>query len=257
MASDVSTLVAQLKETQAALVRALQDEYFCEDLEPPQLAFGWSEERLREYFETGGDAAPASGVSAKAAVVSGQPGGGREQPAIVENPAEDTPALAPTAKALVGGDGVEAALKYQSIIIPAGIPDLTDGLFPPDDPLLKRLSSQYRPFTKALVCGTRDGGHSFAPVREGWVVGNGAAAHGLDLRLFVTPGKERKLLGALRYSDAACIGRGFRTNIHGRASRCMTTPASPGATARPVPPARRACRPLEAWAAPAGPGLAS
>ena len=47
--------MAELKRLQALLVSQLQGEYFCDDVEPPPLAFGWSEEKLREYFENGGD----------------------------------------------------------------------------------------------------------------------------------------------------------------------------------------------------------
>ena len=55
--ADVSTLTAQLLELQAQLVGALQAEYYCEDLSPPAEAFGWGEQRLRDYFESGGGAA--------------------------------------------------------------------------------------------------------------------------------------------------------------------------------------------------------
>ena len=85
---DVSALTAQLRELQAELVGALQAEYFCDDLAPPADALGWSERRLRDYFESGGgaaaEAAPpaAADAAARAAVVPGQPGGGRHQPAV-------------------------------------------------------------------------------------------------------------------------------------------------------------------------------
>ena len=85
---DVSALSAQLRELQAELVGALQAEYFCDDLAPPADALGWSERRLRDYFESGGgaaaEAAPPTAVdaAARAAVVPGQPGGGRHQPAV-------------------------------------------------------------------------------------------------------------------------------------------------------------------------------
>ena len=212
---DLSSLLSQLKELQGKLVSALQEEYFCEDLEPPAKAFGWEEARLRQYFETGGDAVPARG--APAPVVSGQPGGGRVQPAVYDSFVSPLPREAPGLKALVGGDGQVAALRYQEAVIAAGIPDLAEGLFPPDDPLIKRLSAKYKPYIKALACPTADGGVGFHPVETGWVVGNNAAAHGIDLRLFISPGSERKLWGALRYSDNAMIGRGFQTSIHGGA----------------------------------------
>ena len=141
--TDVSTLTAQLRELQGQLVGALQAEHFCDDLAPPPEAFGWDELQLRSYFESGGDvaekAAPAGSSSAgqlvvgmkpaMTAVVSGQPGGGREQAVSNTNPAVDMPALAQTLKALVGGDGIEAAMRYQQSVIAAGIPDLQAGCF--------------------------------------------------------------------------------------------------------------------------------
>ena len=48
----------------------------------------------------------------------------------------------------MGGDGIAAASRYRDAVIAAGIPDLHEGLFPPDDPLISRLSSEYKPYTK-------------------------------------------------------------------------------------------------------------
>ena len=129
---DVSALSAQLRELQAALVGALQAEYFCDDLAPPADALGWSEQRLRDYFESGGGAAAvpappaAAGAPSRAAVVPGQPGGGRHLPAVEAAglTAVDLPSLALTLKALQAGDGVAAATRYRHAVIAAGIPDL-------------------------------------------------------------------------------------------------------------------------------------
>ena len=55
----VDSLTMQLRELQAKLVKALQEEYFCEDLEPPPAAFGWDADALRKYFEDGGVEAAA------------------------------------------------------------------------------------------------------------------------------------------------------------------------------------------------------
>ena len=52
--SDTGTAVKELKRLQQHLVSLLQNEYFCDDVEPPAEAFGWSEAALREYFENGG-----------------------------------------------------------------------------------------------------------------------------------------------------------------------------------------------------------
>ena len=90
-----ASLLAQLKELQSQLVKALQEEYFCDDLEAPAEAFGWSEQRLREFFESGGDGAATP-------VVPGQTGGGRLQPATLQvSPPVDAPSLAPTAPVVV------------------------------------------------------------------------------------------------------------------------------------------------------------
>jgi hypothetical protein len=51
--------LALLAATQRAVVATLAAEYYCDDLEPPPAAFGWGEQQLREYFESGGDVLPA------------------------------------------------------------------------------------------------------------------------------------------------------------------------------------------------------
>ena len=51
--------MATLAEAQRAVVAALGAEYYCDDLEPPPDAFGWGEQQLRDYFETGGMDVPA------------------------------------------------------------------------------------------------------------------------------------------------------------------------------------------------------
>ena len=50
----LAATVAELRRLQQVLVSQLQGEYFCDDLEPPQAAFGWSEDELRGFFESGG-----------------------------------------------------------------------------------------------------------------------------------------------------------------------------------------------------------
>ena len=52
---DVADLIAEAKSVQARLVAALQSEYFCEDIKPPPEAFGWPEDRLKAFFESGGE----------------------------------------------------------------------------------------------------------------------------------------------------------------------------------------------------------
>jgi lysophospholipase L1-like esterase len=64
MSDIVRSLVHKLEETQRLLVKILQEEYFCDDIEPPARAFGWSESDIRSFMESGGevtpDAAPAA-----------------------------------------------------------------------------------------------------------------------------------------------------------------------------------------------------
>ena len=50
----VEATLAELKRLQRLLVTQLQNEYFCDDVEPPSDAFGWAESKLRDYFENGG-----------------------------------------------------------------------------------------------------------------------------------------------------------------------------------------------------------
>ena len=46
--------VVELQRLQKHLVTQLQNEYFCDDVEPPAEAFGWTEEKLKDFFESGG-----------------------------------------------------------------------------------------------------------------------------------------------------------------------------------------------------------
>ena len=51
-------LIATLQSTQRSLIKALQEEFYAEDLEPPVEAYGWSYEKLKAFMESGGDTAP-------------------------------------------------------------------------------------------------------------------------------------------------------------------------------------------------------
>ena len=53
-ADSVASAVCELRRAQAELVRLLQAEYFCDDVQLPDGALGWSETELRGYFERGG-----------------------------------------------------------------------------------------------------------------------------------------------------------------------------------------------------------
>ena len=51
----VSDLLSQLSDLQQRLNKALQDEYYCDDLSLPPEAFGWDGARMRAYYENGGE----------------------------------------------------------------------------------------------------------------------------------------------------------------------------------------------------------
>jgi lysophospholipase L1-like esterase len=55
--SAVQRLVDDLRKIQRALVSELQAASFCDDLEPPAGAFGWTADQFIEFFESGGGAA--------------------------------------------------------------------------------------------------------------------------------------------------------------------------------------------------------
>lgn len=55
----IAELTATIAEAQSKLIKALQEEYFCDDVQPPPEAFGWEESRLRAFMESGGET-PAS-----------------------------------------------------------------------------------------------------------------------------------------------------------------------------------------------------
>jgi len=296
---DVSTAMAAFTAARASLVDALQMEYFCDDLDPPEAAFGWSIEAYEEYYKSGGKTMPVAfalppptapappveslsvaddgpdealmayldengyaqlkeamatitwdecsalfnegrpklitrlgkltpaislgdrqkfatsfGKATKPAVQGGQPGGGRSQPPLYSQDAEliDTPGR-PMSE-------LQSDLKgYQEYIISAGIPPRKSGLFPPADEFLNLcVGLGLKPCTKALCKKCVDGGFSF-DTAEGWVSGDGAVEHGIDLRWFITPGFEDKtLIAAVRFSEWAQIGRGVSgMSVHGGA----------------------------------------
>jgi len=155
--------------------------------------------------------ATAFSKAGKSSVATEQPGGGRPQPPSVELIVLDVPGrpfkeLASDVKA------------YQAQVLRAGIPVREAGLFPPNDAFLATLGPLgWRPCTKGLPHKTRDGGFAFATA-EGWVCGDGAIEHGMDLRWFIKEGFDDKtLIAAVRFSDEAMIGRGTQTSVHGGA----------------------------------------
>lgn len=80
------------------------------------------------------------------------------------------------------------------------------------------LSQRTQPCTKGLPHPTSDGGFVFATAENGWVCGENAIEHGIDLRWFIKEGfDDQTLIGAVRFNDQAQIGRGTMTSIHGGA----------------------------------------
>ena len=82
-----------------------------------------------------------------------------------------------------------------------GIPSRPNGLFPPDDPLLRRLAADPRchPFEKHLP-----GEHSCYELlpKGGWATGDATAARGVDLRLFYKVGRPAELRPCLKPSSS-------------------------------------------------------
>ena len=108
---------------------------------------------------------------------------------------------------------------YRKVAFAAGIPFRPHGLFPANDAILAELSADATctPFQKHLrgPSGPND------LVLSSWAVGDGAAAHGLDLRYFyrrrAAGEKWATLVGAVRLGDRASIGSGHWTASHGGA----------------------------------------
>jgi acyl-coenzyme A thioesterase PaaI-like protein len=215
--SDLSTLLEQLASTQRQIVAMLQAEYFCDDVDAPPEALGWSETRLRAFFEAGGleeeqkVVPPPEFASRQSGVCAGR----ALHPQEIIPLHSATPGRPVTEIAM----GPNAPILYRETALRTGIPPLVNGLFAPADPLLHEYERDgYRPFVDHLLHKCKDGGYAFSKA-DGWVTGEGAAAHGLDLRLFVKPkGEGRMICGALRFSDQARAGIAAADDfIHGGA----------------------------------------
>ena len=301
-----ASAIEAFKTAQAALIDALQHEYYADDLILPPQAFGWTPDQIITYFESAGTTLPSAmsatpepstalvpepppgpipcpvlmepppgsipcpvlmafletegmprlcerlaevtwdecaalhsdsraklmarlgqlgGITlperqrfatsfgkAAARNRSDQPGGGRPQPVElykvqpIDMPGKDFDEIAQDTQG------------YQAHILASGLALRKAGLFPPKDEWLAQICREgWRPCSKGLPHPTKDGRFVFATVEAGWVVGEGAVEHGIDLRWFIRPGfDERVLLGAVRFSEAACIGCGFpKSSVHG------------------------------------------
>lgn len=143
-----------------------------------------------------------------------QPGGG-----IVQSPPSRDPATTPAVVKKHQREG--AAHGYKSAVKRDGIPYRKNGLFPPGDRLLLKLSRDTRnwPFEKHLP-GLQSP-YELLP-EGGWVNGENACSHGVDLRLFYREKCDDSaeygiVLGAVRLGDGAAIGTGFWLSAHGGA----------------------------------------
>ncbi len=58
----VEAAFAAFKTAQRELVDALQMEYFCDDITPPDGAYGWAMDDYVEYFKSGGETLPAAAM---------------------------------------------------------------------------------------------------------------------------------------------------------------------------------------------------
>ena len=79
----VGSILSDLADAQRRLVRALQDEYFTDDVEPPPEAFGWDEAKLRAFMESGGELVDVSDVNPVAAPLPPSPLRLPGRPAII------------------------------------------------------------------------------------------------------------------------------------------------------------------------------
>ena len=298
--------MAAFESARASLVDALQMEYFCDDLSPPDDAFGWATSDYVEFYKSGGQTLPAAralpplpaaappaaapaaplpaappppfsgdsgdpalnlfledaefghlckamasitwdecdvlykegrprlitrlgklgislsdrqkfatlfGKASKPEVKAGQAGGGRPQAAPFAVAPMDEPGRPQV-------DLQTDLAGYQAQILRDGIPPRLSGLFPENDPLLELLDKTgWKPCTKGLPHPTVDGGVEFAVAENGWVSGENAIEHGMDLRWFIKPDpSDHTLHAAVRFSENAMIGRGVPgTSIHGGA----------------------------------------
>ena len=168
----------------------------------------WTEDQLRAHFAGGG-----------------QVGGAAVGPSPPPGPVPAPPGAAAAADA-------GSAASYRAATAARGIPPRPAGLFPASDPLLARLAATPGawPFEKLLP----GDGVSHAPPALSWASGNGAAAAGVDLRLWCVPtgpppddggggtaatATAFPVRGAVRFGEGASIGAGHWLPVHGGAVR--------------------------------------
>ena len=110
------------------------------------------------------------------------------------------------------------ALSYMDTSLRTGILHRPNGLFPPEDEVLRVLQQKgYKPFEKHLLDVQSN---ALVPSFHSWAAGNDAANHGLDLRCFLDIDTVEEMVGAklfaaVRFGDLASIGNGM--SAHGGA----------------------------------------
>lgn len=154
--------------------------------EPPdEAASTWTEAEVRQFFASGGKVLPLRRVG-------GEDGEAPEKVVTTRN--------------------AVTAAEYCEVALARGLPPRNGGSIPLSDAVIREITAQgYRFFTKHLV-----NGECKLAVADGWPVGEGALAHGIDLRYAFNQGSGR-LAAAVRYTGDAAIGAGFWTSAHGGA----------------------------------------
>ncbi|KAL1519987.1 hypothetical protein AB1Y20_023469 [Prymnesium parvum] len=77
----VDAAVQSFHAARAALIEALQLEYFCDDLEPPMSAFGWDVQAFQAFYQSGGTDVPSP--AALPAAASPAPAASGDDPALM------------------------------------------------------------------------------------------------------------------------------------------------------------------------------
>mmetsp|Transcript_7011 Transcript_7011/g.15993 ORF Transcript_7011/g.15993 Transcript_7011/m.15993 type:complete len:328 (+) Transcript_7011:103-1086(+) len=187
---------------------------------PPDACETWTEASIRTFFRTNGTVLPDSQDHAPAPASSQeeeeknmdplQPGGGITQNQATLNYA-DMPSTDPV------WARVDTA-EYQRVARLRGIPFRPNGLMPPGDDVMKACVKRANqtngfPFQKLLVYPQSQ---QLDVAQVSWATGDKAAAAGLDLRYFFEPTTKR-VFGAIRFSEQACIGAESGLGAHGGA----------------------------------------
>ena len=170
------------------------------------------EDEIRAYYESAGVKVPRVVVETRVRMCA-QAGGGRAEMAD----AASRWAVRDMQERSLANAHVGAAKDYRRCVFEYGIPYRPNGLFPLDDALLTEYSKDatLKPFQKAIP-GYTEG--SFLSC-ESWAVGDGAAAHGLDLRYFyrerVQGSQYPELVACARVGEGGAIGVKTWTRAHG------------------------------------------